>query len=318
MRKHRVPVIVFSAQSEEGAYSTLKALALGAFDFVAKPTDAASGHLEQIAAELAHKIKVAKRAGAPKDYPRPSCRIGTAALRKNRARSALRPESRRRHRNFHRRPQRAAISVLADSGGFSGLPSRGAAHARRFYGNVRAAPRRMLRAGSEGGAIRRLVARRARAHLPGQSPHDGSPHAAGRHGDSRRTAAPVNGHRPSVDVLFHSVAQEFALTAVGVLMTGMGEDGAEGLGAIKAAGGITIAQSEETCVVSGMPRAAISKGYANRVIAVEQIGEFPGSSMEANAWRLEKSDESEKIAPIEMTGRQVERSERTPVSSPRS
>ena len=59
----------------------------------------------------------------------------------------------------------------------------------------------------------------------------------------------VNGHRPSVDVLFHSVAQEFGPMAVGVLMTGMGEDGAEGLGAIKAAGGPTIAQSEETCVV---------------------------------------------------------------------
>jgi len=51
---------------------------------------------------------------------------------------------------------------------------------------------------------------------------------------------PVNGHRPSADVLFHSVAQEFGLTTVGILMTGMGDDGAEGLGAIKAAGGMTI------------------------------------------------------------------------------
>src|SRR5207237_982624 len=65
---------------------------------------------------------------------------------------------------------------------------------------------------------------------------------------------PVNGHRPSADVLFHSVAQEFGLTAVGILMTGMGDDGAEGLGAVKAAGGMTVAQSEDTCVVSGLPR----------------------------------------------------------------
>jgi hypothetical protein len=85
-------------------------------------------------------------------------------------------------------------------------------------------------------------------------------------------AAPVNGHRPSVDVLFHSVAQEFGPMSVGVLMTGMGEDGAEGLGAIKAAGGYTIAQSEETCVVPGMPRAAILKGYTSRIIALESIG----------------------------------------------
>src|SRR5260370_26010327 len=81
----------------------------------------------------------------------------------------------------------------------------------------------------------------------------------------------VNGHRPSVDVLFHSVAQEFGNAAVGVIMTGMGEDGAEGLGAIKAAGGITIAQSEGSCVVGGMPRDAISQGFANRVIPLDAL-----------------------------------------------
>src|SRR5260370_17660002 len=73
----------------------------------------------------------------------------------------------------------------------------------------------------------------------------------------------VNGHRPSVDVLFHSVAQEFGNAAVGVIMTGMGEDGAEGLGAIKAAGGITIAQREESCVVGAMHRPAIPKRFPN-------------------------------------------------------
>jgi len=74
-------------------------------------------------------------------------------------------------------------------------------------------------------------------------------------------------------VLFHSVAQEFGPTAVGVLMTGMGEDGAEGLGAIKAAGGATIAQSEDTCVVPGMPRAAIVKGHVGRILPLEALGQ---------------------------------------------
>src|ERR1700738_959834 len=83
--------------------------------------------------------------------------------------------------------------------------------------------------------------------------------------------APVNGHRPSVDVLFHSLAQQFALTAVGVLMTGMGDDGAAGLGAIKSAGGMTIAQREESCVVSGMARAASAKGYAGRVVSLPNL-----------------------------------------------
>ena len=124
----------------------------------------------------------------------------------------------------------------------------------------------------------------------------------------------INGHRPSVDVLFHSVAQEFALTAVGVLMTGMGEDGAEGLGAIKSAGGMTIAQSEETCVVSGMPRAAISKGYAMKILPLEALGAFLISHYGNEHGGNEKSDSQEKSD----KGQKTERTERTPVSTPRA
>jgi two-component system chemotaxis response regulator CheB len=79
----------------------------------------------------------------------------------------------------------------------------------------------------------------------------------------------VNGHRPSADVLLRSVAEEFNVNAVGVLMTGMGDDGAEGLGAIKKEGGMTVAQNEESCVVYGMPKAAIERGYAVRVVGLD-------------------------------------------------
>jgi len=81
----------------------------------------------------------------------------------------------------------------------------------------------------------------------------------------------VNGHRPSVDVLFHSVAEEFGSRAIAVLMTGMGEDGAQGLGTVKAAGGMTIAQSEDSCVVYGMPKAGIERGFAVRVVALDAM-----------------------------------------------
>src|SRR5256884_7673679 len=70
----------------------------------------------------------------------------------------------------------------------------------------------------------------------------------------------VNGHRPSVDVLFRSVAEEFGSKSIALLMTGMGDDGAQGMGEVKAAGGMTIAQSEDSCVVFGMPQPAIDHG----------------------------------------------------------
>jgi chemotaxis response regulator CheB len=67
------------------------------------------------------------------------------------------------------------------------------------------------------------------------------------------------------------VAEEFREKGLAVLMTGMGEDGAQGMGLVKAAGGTTIAQSEESCVVFGMPKAAIERGYAIRVVALEAL-----------------------------------------------
>jgi two-component system chemotaxis response regulator CheB len=81
----------------------------------------------------------------------------------------------------------------------------------------------------------------------------------------------IRGHRPSADVLFRSAAEEFGAQTVAVIMTGMGDDGAEGLGTVKAAGGMTIAQSEESCVVFGMPKAAIDRGYAIRVVGLEAM-----------------------------------------------
>jgi two-component system chemotaxis response regulator CheB len=121
----------------------------------------------------------------------------------------------------------------------------------------------------------------------------------------------VNGHRPSADVLFHSVAQEFGLTAVGVIMTGMGDDGSEGLGAIKNAGGMTIAQSEDTCVVSGMPRAAILKGHANKIVPLDGIASYLVHHYGAERGAAEKPEKIEKHE-------KNEKQERTPVPSHRS
>lgn len=84
-------------------------------------------------------------------------------------------------------------------------------------------------------------------------------------------APPVARHRPSVDVLFHSVARAAGTNAVGVLMTGMGVDGADGLVAIRRAGGLTIAQDEASSIVFGMPKEAIARGGAERVLPLHRI-----------------------------------------------
>src|SRR6516165_10456232 len=291
MRIAPLPVIVFSTHSKEGAYSTFKALALGAIDFVAKPKEAAAGHLDPTAYQLIEKIKVAKRAGGPKKLPK--MEVETLAPAKKRSRAAL--------------PPNRVIAIGISTGGpnalqylLSQIPGDFPAtfvivqhmpegftdmFAHRLdeccaldvqeakSGDLLVAGRALICPGNRHILVRRMP----RGEMVVLS-----------------DSAPINGHRPSVDVLFHSVAQEFALTAVGILMTGMGEDGAEGLGAIKAAGGMTIAQSEDTCVVGGMPRAAISKGYAAKVLALENLGVYLINQYGNEHLGNEKSDNYDK------------------------
>ncbi len=81
----------------------------------------------------------------------------------------------------------------------------------------------------------------------------------------------VSRHRPSVDVLFRSIAKNVGQNAVGIIMTGMGDDGSNGLKDIKDAGGFTVAQSEETCVVFGMPKEAIKKNAVTKILHLNEI-----------------------------------------------
>jgi two-component system chemotaxis response regulator CheB len=83
----------------------------------------------------------------------------------------------------------------------------------------------------------------------------------------------VNRHRPSVDVLFRSTAKYAGPNAIGVIMTGMGDDGAKGMLEMKEAGARTIAQDEKSCVVFGMPKEAIKLNAADKILALEQISQ---------------------------------------------
>ncbi|MGH9712309.1 MAG: protein-glutamate methylesterase/protein-glutamine glutaminase [Candidatus Acidiferrales bacterium] len=266
-RKHHVPVIVVSAQTTQSAALTLKALAFGAFDFVTKPPDAASGRIEQIAAELAIKIKAAAASGAPKMI------ITVPASRRKEPRRATMPHW----------PSRI-VAIGVSTGGPNALQYLFSQLPEDFPGCIL-----VVQHMPEG--FTEMFARRLHESTPIEvkEAQSGDLLLAGRalicpgnrHMKVRRMAhgdiavlvdqPRVNGHRPSVDVLFNSVAQEFGANSVAVLMTGMGEDGAAGLGAIQAAGGITIAQSLDTCVVDSMPRAAINRGFASRVVSLSNL-----------------------------------------------
>ncbi len=95
--------------------------------------------------------------------------------------------------------------------------------------------------------------------------------------------APVNRHKPSVDVLFQSVAKEWRGKSIGVILTGMGSDGAKGLLEMKQANSATIAQNEESCVVYGMPREAVKLGAADKVIHLNQIAKHLGELLNRNS-----------------------------------
>ena len=267
-RKHRVPVIIVSAHTNEGASLTLKALGLGAFDFVTKPSDAASGRLAQIASELALKIKVAAASGAPK-------MIITVP--------AAKPKIRRPFSVQSRMPSRV-IAIGVSTGGPAALQYLFSQLPEDFPGALV-----VVQHMPEG--FTEMFAQRLHESTPIEvkEAQSGDLLLAGRalicpgnrhikvrrmeHGDVVMLVDQprVNGHRPSVDVLFHSVAKELGSRAVAVLMTGMGDDGAAGLGAIRAAGGFTIAQSPDTCVVDSMPRSAIDRGFACRVESLPEL-----------------------------------------------
>jgi two-component system, chemotaxis family, protein-glutamate methylesterase/glutaminase len=265
MRRWKLPVIVVSSHSTAGAAITLKALALGAFDFVAKPTDV-SARMPEIAEELIGKIRAAAQNGsaAPMFLPEET---PSELVRKQRPAAPT-----------------CVIAIGISTGGpnalqylFSNLPVE-------FAGTI-------LVVQHMPDGFTELFAKRLDDTCPirVKEAQSGDLLVAGRalicpgnrHMKVKRLPlgnvavlnedGPVNGHRPSADVLFNSVAREFGPQAIAVLMTGMGEDGATGMGEIQAAGGLTIAQSRKTCVVYGMPKAAVERGFAARVVDLQDL-----------------------------------------------
>lgn len=273
MRLRPMPVVMVSTLTERGAETTLRALELGAVDFVAKPRIGVAGGMWELARDITDRIRAAaqaklhRRAGASR------------ALPEGHTTAKPRPAS------YSRPSTEKLIAIGASTGGteairevLTRLPADCPAVLITQHmppGFTRSFAQRL-------DSLCRIVvseAQDAERVLPGHAyiAPGGRHMRLARSGSNYMVAIddsePVNRHRPSVDVLFRSVAAHAGPNALGVMLTGMGKDGAAAMLEMKRAGSFTIAQDEASCVVFGMPKEAIALGAVDEVLPVTRIAE---------------------------------------------
>lgn len=270
MRLRPMPVVMISSLTESGAAVTLEALTMGAVDFVSKPKmDLVSG-LDTAAEEIVSKVRMAAKARL-----RQTAAAGNSTVQ--RAPRMTTAEVR------HFRTTDQIIAVGASTGGTEAIRELLEGFPPDAPGTVivqhipPAYSRALANRLDNVCAIRVLHAEDGQRIIPGHAYlAPGGMHltvqSSGAHWVCRLAATQaVNRHRPSVDVLFHSVTESAGANALGVLLTGMGDDGARGLKALREAGAFTVAQDEASSVVWGMPGSAVKIDAAAAVLPLEQI-----------------------------------------------
>jgi len=265
MRLHPMPVVMVSSLTEHNAEVTLAALELGAFDFVTKPgVDQAHG-LASCAIEIVAKVKAAA-AGRPRvAMPRlaPAAPRSLGAMRMTEPVIAIGAST----------GGTEAIAALlarlpADAPGVVIVQHIPPQFSRRFAERLDRSCAMSVREASDEAPV--LV---GHAYVAPGDRHLHIVRSGARWICRLDDGPPVSGHRPSVDRLFESVAAHAGRNAIGVLLTGMGSDGAAGLAAMQAAGAPTIAQDRETSVVWGMPGEAVKRGAADEILALPAIAD---------------------------------------------
>ncbi|HSX93269.1 MAG TPA: chemotaxis response regulator protein-glutamate methylesterase [Hydrogenophaga sp.] len=274
MRLRPMPVVMVSTLTEQGAEITLRALEMGAIDFVAKPRIGVSQGLNELAGDIVDKIRVAaaaqvRRLAAPAPAAAPAAHASALAARPAAPLPRVSTEK--------------IICIGASTGGTEAIrevlvpmpadapaivitqhmpPGFTTSFATRLDGLCK---------------IRVAEARDGQRILPGHAYiAPGGRHLRIDRSGSNYVAVvedtePVNRHRPSVEVLFKSAARVIGPNAIGIMLTGMGADGASAMREMKDAGSYNYVQDEASCVVFGMPRVAIQHGAAHEVLPLTQI-----------------------------------------------
>lgn len=264
MRLRPMPVVMVSSLTGKGSEITLRALELGAVDFVTKPQLGIREGMLAYSELIAEKIRTAAKARLPRlsTSPAPQILSHTPLLSSEKL-----------------------IAIGASTGGTEAIrqvlqPLPATSPALLITQHM---PPGFTRSFAE--RLNKLCQITVKEAQDGERVLPGHAYIApgDRHLELARSGAnyqvrlhdgpPVNRHRPSVDVLFRSVAQFAGRNAVGVILTGMGNDGAAGMLEMHRAGAYTLAQNEASCVVFGMPREAIATGGVNEVVELERMGQ---------------------------------------------
>lgn len=267
MRLRPMPVLMISSLTQTGAEATLQALELGAVDYISKPKVDLQHGLSEKRAEIVEKVKIAAKA-------RVRSRASTAQ------RSPVTAAARGSFNTTER-----IIAIGASTGGVEALrevlcalPADSPAVVVTQHMPAGFTTRFAERLDSLAQVTVREASDRERI-LPGHvyiapGNHHLEVIRTGANYTCRLHDGPlVSGHRPSVDVLFRSVASSAAGNAVGVILTGMGKDGAEGLKQMRSVGASTLGQNEATCVVYGMPKAAHTVGATEVELPIDKIAQ---------------------------------------------
>jgi two-component system chemotaxis response regulator CheB len=283
MRLRPMPVIMVSSLTEEGADIALEALGLGAIDYVSKPKEDVAENLAEYSQEIINKVKAAAsvKIGSSsnedasanvKDIAKPT------VDEKHSTSKVLNKSSLNKAKTSER-----IIAIGASTGGTEAI--------KEILVDMKADSPAMVIAQHIPRAFSTAFARRMNTVSPmivceaenGQEIKPGHVYIApgdqhlvlkqngGKYFCVLDDGDPVNRHKPSVDVLFRSVAQNAASNAIGIILTGMGADGARGLGEMRETGAVTIAQDEKSSVVWGMPGAAVKMNVADYVLPVNSI-----------------------------------------------
>ncbi len=267
MRLHPLPVVMVSTLTEAGASVTLEALELGAVEYVSKPKINVQEGMMAYADEIVAKVKVAAKANIKSGYSSPIANQTpktTSQTLKSKAKDMI-------------------IAIGASTGGTEAIKevlcqlppnSPGIVITQHIPGAFSAPFAERL---DKNSAMSVSEASEGQQICPGHAYlAPGNQHLQVKRDGARFVChiddgEPVNRHKPSVEVMFKSVAENVGASALCVLLTGMGTDGSEAMGLMRAAGAPTIAQDEQSSVVWGMPGEAVKRGHADEVLPLHQI-----------------------------------------------